>query len=448
MIRLFFSLLFAWAVFINVSAAYKSDSLAIEAEKNPSNLALNFDAGRALYEDGQHTRSAGFFQKAGVEAIPWLALLEFEKYRFDEARALASRYLAGKHEVASAEERLAQDVIGRVTIAEGMLDRVEKTVVIDSVIVPKEEFFKAYNIDPTTGKLLSGKSLPRQYGAGKGDVVYMSEDGDYAIWGKPNDSGVIELVEINQLTDGKWDSPNALGSHLGLGGNAAYPFLMTDGITLYYASDGEGALGGYDIYVTRNDGDKYLNPQNLGMPYNSPMDDYLLVIDDATGIGWWATDRNLIPDSLTIYVFVPQELRDNYPVTDTPDLINMARLHSISKTIPAGVDFSDKKKMVKTVYPSNEIKSNPSVGITLPDGRRVYTPSHLSEPKAVDAMGIYNQALKNFDLKERRLDALRREYSKGNHNVEREILDAESDIEEARKQLRSLANEVIKEETH
>ena len=29
-------------------------------------------------------------------------------------------------------------------------------------------------------------------------------------------------------------------------GNANYPFVLSDGVTVYYASDGEG-LGGYDI---------------------------------------------------------------------------------------------------------------------------------------------------------------------------------------------------------
>lgn len=37
------------------------------------------------------------------------------------------------------------------------------------------------------------------------------------------------------------------------GGLIAYPFLMQDGQTLYFAYTGPGTLGGYDLYVTRYD---------------------------------------------------------------------------------------------------------------------------------------------------------------------------------------------------
>ena len=84
--------------------------------------------------------------------------------------------------------------------------------------------------------------------------------------------------------------------------------MMSDGITLYYANDGDNTLGGYDIFMTRKGDDgRFLQPQNIGMPYNSPYDDYMLAIDEVTGAGWWATDRNQIPDSVTIYVFVPND---------------------------------------------------------------------------------------------------------------------------------------------
>ena len=163
-------------------------------------------------------------------------------------------------------------------------------------------------------------------------TVYVTESGDRMLWGSPDAAGNVNIVESSHLADGSWESPHAVSDNLQLGSNANFPFLLSDGMTLYYASDGEGSLGGYDIYVTRNDGDRYLNPQNIGMPYNSPLDDYLLAIDDATGVGWWATDRNMIPDSLTIYLFVPQELRDNYPVDGTPDLVDRARITSVRAT--------------------------------------------------------------------------------------------------------------------
>lgn len=43
------------------------------------------------------------------------------------------------------------------------------------------------------------------------------------------------------------------------------PVCLSDGVTIYYATDGEG-LGGYDIFVTRynTNTDSYLTPENVG----------------------------------------------------------------------------------------------------------------------------------------------------------------------------------------
>ena len=48
------------------------------------------------------------------------------------------------------------------------------------------------------------------------------------------------------------------------------------------------------------------------MPYNSPYNDYMLVMDEGTGLGWWASDRGAAPDSVTVFIFVPNKSRVNY----------------------------------------------------------------------------------------------------------------------------------------
>ncbi|MDE6081303.1 MAG: hypothetical protein K2F70_03435, partial [Muribaculaceae bacterium] len=115
---------------------------------------------------------------------------------------------------------------------------------------------------------------------------------------------------------------------------------MNDGVTLYFANDGENSIGGYDIFITRrNDEGKFFQPQNLGMPYNSPYNDYMLAIDEQNGVCWWATDRNKIPGKVTIYTFIPSEMRVNYEVDD-PDLASYARIDSYKKTWAEGKDYT------------------------------------------------------------------------------------------------------------
>lgn len=85
--------------------------------------------------------------------------------------------------------------------------------------------------------------------------------------------------------------------------------MLSDGVTVYFASDNESGLGGYDIYITQynTNTNMYLPPENIGMPYNSPANDYLLVIDDIKGIGYFASDRYMTDGNVCVYTFIPND---------------------------------------------------------------------------------------------------------------------------------------------
>lgn len=61
-----------------------------------------------------------------------------------------------------------------------------------------------------------------------------------------------------------------------------YPFMAEDG-KLYFASNGHIGLGGLDVFVSEwlPDG-TWSEPENMGRPVNSSMDDFALVFKDAT----------------------------------------------------------------------------------------------------------------------------------------------------------------------
>ena len=62
-----------------------------------------------------------------------------------------------------------------------------------------------------------------------------------------------------------------------VGTDLNYPSMNSDGITLYFAAKGEASLGGYDIFITRYDAEdgSYLKPDNMGLPFNSPFNEYM-----------------------------------------------------------------------------------------------------------------------------------------------------------------------------
>ena len=218
-------------------------------------------------------------------------------------------------------------------LAKSFITRVEKLEILDSISVPKENFFKAYRLPSSSGSLEGPEALP--YKVREVEYVFTNEDGDFKMWAQPDSTGFYNIAESILLTDGSWSKPSFAPSQLGDERNAEFPFMMADGVTLYYASDGDGSIGRYDIFVVTRDPQtgEYLQPQNIGMPYNSPYDDYLLAIDELNGVGWWATDRNLLDDNLTVYLFKVNDTRVNYdPDEEETDIEQLALISDYKST--------------------------------------------------------------------------------------------------------------------
>jgi len=61
------------------------------------------------------------------------------------------------------------------------------------------------------------------------------------------------------------------------------PFIMADGETLYFSSNGDKSMGGYDVFVSHfnNETKDWTTPKNLGFPINTTHDDlYFSVSSD------------------------------------------------------------------------------------------------------------------------------------------------------------------------
>ncbi|NVK65086.1 MAG: OmpA family protein [Flavobacteriales bacterium] len=62
-------------------------------------------------------------------------------------------------------------------------------------------------------------------------------------------------------------------------------YVHLDGETMYIASEGDGSLGGYDIFVSENINGTWSEPKNLGYPINTQYDDFFF---SATANGKYA----------------------------------------------------------------------------------------------------------------------------------------------------------------
>lgn len=336
-----------------------------------------------------------------------------------------------------ADINAADSLESRVNRMSEMIQRVEDVAIIDSINVDREDFFRSYRLAPTAGRLLAPAELGDDFEAAEQTVVFMPEDGSFMIWGTDNG-----LVESARLTDGTWEEAVSLGDVLNAGGTANYPFQLADGTTLYYATDGDDSLGGLDIYISQRNRDGFAVPQNMGMPYNSPYDDYMLAIDEETGAGWFATDRNRLGDMVTIYVFIPSETRVNLDV-DLPDLADRARIAGITSPLDDGQQALLER--ISRLEPAGNscIDNTPDFIFPMPDGR-IYTRwSDFSSPAARRLMENYVDAEADNQSDLEQLAALRAGFNPADKEAARRILALEKKVRDASRLLTKISNQVI-----
>lgn len=195
----------------------------------------------------------------------------------------------------------------------------------------------------------------------------------------PDSTGTSRLYQAGVLDDGSTENPVDLTPYIG-DGDILAPFVMQDGETVYFSARRDDSLGGYDIYMTRRDGEGgFYEPTNLGMPYNSPANEYLFAIDETARIGWWITDRDAEPDSVRVLIFVPNTTRVNIDA-DADDVAQRARLDDITITIPDGFDKAKALAAIPVPVADQANDSDNIAPISLGNGR-ILTSKGFPQPR-------------------------------------------------------------------
>lgn len=232
--------------------------------------------------------------------------------------------------------QLSEEELFRQARLEQMTNSTQRIVFIDSVVVDKSGFLKAYTISKEAGTLCKYNDLfntpdkPYSY-------LHMNELGNKCYFSDKDAAGSMRLYTCDKLGK-QWTEPAML---TGINSEDGYeqldfPFIMADGTTLYFAAQGNESIGGYDIFETRFDPESgtFLKPENIGMPFNSTANDYMYAIDETEGIGWFATDRNQPENKVCIYTFINPEERHVYSEEnyDNERIASLASISSIADT--------------------------------------------------------------------------------------------------------------------
>lgn len=413
-------------------------------KKKPKDKLLNYRYARCCYELKEIEEAIKHFQTAGENYYLsgfYLGELYTSNYEFDKSIKAYSTYLNSLKEndknYLETKYRISQ-----CELAERLLLRIEDVAIIDSVVVDKENFLDFYTFSYELGTLNQEQLLfdslriedKIKYITQRDDRVYLSD----SINGKMN------LFTSYRLLD-KWSNPSVLPTSVNLkDANNNYPFLLLDGVTLYFGSDGEYSIGGYDIFITKyiSATNSYLTPENIGMPFNSPYNDYMMVIDEVHKVGWFATDRYQPKNKVAIYTFIPNDVKTIIRSEDKDSLRQAAQLKIYRQgEIP-------KTAIVNTTKISKGEEKDFEFIIY---DQLIYTRNeHFKSKEALKKWELLSQEIGKNENSKNQLELLRNEYSNSSEakrtKLAPQILGLENQIRDGEEKIITMRVDVRNEE--
>jgi hypothetical protein len=383
------------------------------------------------------------FAVAKPEAYRALGHIYYLSYQFEKS---ADAY----RQVRTAD---AAPLLDRSERAARMLSHCENIQLIDSIVIDKESFLDAYLLSRESGRLKNENGRvtyenPRQ------NKRYFAETpaGD-------KKQGSRLYVELKMQSE--WQDRREIQLPTALSENNDYPFVLSDGLTLYFASDNQFSIGGYDLFITRYNPDKdtWLTPSQMGMPFNSIANDYLLAIDEEFLIGYFATDRFQPEGKVTVYTFVPNEEIIPLKTTDRQILADRAKITSIRDTWLPQADYRTLLNNIREIVQNRMEKRTPDFQFIIDDETIYHTLNDFRSDAAKQTF-LKRQEMKTvIQQTEQEIDSLRLEYAKA-ESIKRQsyaagIISKEthlkklySEVEQLEKDIRNLEIRIIQREVN
>ena len=267
---------------------------------------------------------------------------------------------------AQVDSLLVMKISDRILLSENgrnMTGFVYKPVVVAKHMFSKEDFFLYYPL-----KDRSWRTVPDQLDTIAGPyakALYAPADAESIYFSAVDKSG-IRNIYLTEKGDSLWTIPSLINEHMTSAADEIYPMLSQDGKSLYFASKGLYGVGGYDLYVSQWDeetGD-WAVPVNMGFPYSSPADDFLLAGSEDGRYTVFASDRDCSSDSVWVYVLEADNMPVRSEMRDPKDLAELAAMNvsvamggaeEVKSDIPENADtrkYMDKMAQVRSLRDS------------------------------------------------------------------------------------------------
>lgn len=379
-------------------------------KSSPKNASYNQWYGTCLVETGKPEQARVFLKFAAskkiTEAYNSLGHMHYVLYEFEESATAYKQYKDAL--IKEKKQPMAEEVtnfIQRAERAARMLSRCEDIQIIDSIIVDKKNFLNVYMLSHESGSIeMDGDQ-----------VMYQNPLRDKRYFSKKKKDNNFSLYSEIKLQDTWSDRKELILSDDSIVNNN-YPFVLQDGLTIYYASTGNNSIGGYDLFITRYNinNDTYLSPSQMGMPFNSIANDYMMAIDEINNIGYFATDRFQAENKVVVYTFIPNEEIVSITTSNQKELINRAKITSVEDSWKSGTDYKDYLVQARKNIQNEQMKASRDFVFIINDNIIYYNLKDFHNDAAKEAFVKVMQMEESFEKEKKELDELRIKFSKSN----------------------------------
>ena len=225
-------------------------------------------------------------------------------------------------------------------------------------------------------KTYSGWSFPENlniknyYNLNKYVTAFLTNDGKTLLLSvQRNDSyGDLDIYVCFLNSNNEWSEPMNLGNVINSNKSDTAPFLASDGVSLYFSSDGHGGYGQYDVFVSRRRDSTWKNwsePENLGPTINSAGWDGYYTIPASGDYAYFISSDNSFGKGDIFRTLLPKKVRPKPVILVSGKVINAKTKEPIEA------------KILYEVLPEGKeigiARSNPYNGnykITLPAGKK------------------------------------------------------------------------------
>lgn len=122
----------------------------------------------------------------------------------------------------------------------------------------------------------------------------LSSDGQILYFASARaDSKGMDIYKSEKDDKGEWLLAKNLGAPVNTEGNEKSPFIHSDSQTLYFSSDGQPGLGGFDIFFTKLDMNTFnwQVPSNIGYPINTDKDEVGFFVSTDGHLGYFSSNQ-------------------------------------------------------------------------------------------------------------------------------------------------------------